>query len=63
MTRMKLAIEKSGLKQLHIAQKIGIDSTMLSHYVRGERPAPPEVLRAIAKLLKIRQVEIEGVLE
>ena len=53
ITRLKIEIIDSGLKQKHIAKKIGIDHTLLSKYVTGERELPPNIAKKIAKLLQV----------
>jgi transcriptional regulator with XRE-family HTH domain len=63
VTRLKVAIIASGLKQTHIARKIGVDYYTLSHYVRGERECPPDVLKAIAIVLGRSPIDLEGVVD
>jgi ribosome-binding protein aMBF1 (putative translation factor) len=63
ITRLKVAIDKSGLKQNWIADRLDIDETMLSHYVRGERVPPKSILRALSILLHTRKDRLVGVVE
>jgi transcriptional regulator with XRE-family HTH domain len=53
ITRAKIAIDKSGLKQRHIAKQIGMDDSLMSHYVSGNRKLPIDVAKKIAKVLKV----------
>jgi predicted transcriptional regulator len=53
ITKAKIEIDKSGYKQVYIAQKINIDPTLLSMYLMGHRPLPIEVAKEISKLIKI----------
>ena len=58
MTRLKIAIDASGLKQRWLAKEIGIDPSLLSRYVGGYRPTPPGVVKALAKVLKVKQSDL-----
>jgi hypothetical protein len=60
MTKLKKAILASGLKQKWIAARIGMDCTQLSHYVIGDHPTPPRVIKAVAKLLKVSQKSLRA---
>lgn len=60
MTKLKLAIMKSGYMQKYLAQRIDVDPSLLSRYVRGEREAPKDILKKLSKVLKVPQKEIEG---
>jgi transcriptional regulator with XRE-family HTH domain len=55
ITKLKLAISDSGLKQTFIARKIGIDPAVLSKYVTGTRETPVEVIKKISRVLKVPQ--------
>lgn len=63
LTKLKMEIEKSGLKQSHIAHVLSIDSTLLSHFVRGERTPTEDVLKRISKLLKVAVDSLRGIVE
>lgn len=54
MTKAKKAILRSGLKQCHIAELIGINTTLLSMYVNGHRKMPRDVARALASVLRTK---------
>ena len=58
ITKLKIAIDASGLKQIFIAKKIGIDATLLSRYVRGDRELDDDTARKISKVLKVPQWQI-----
>jgi transcriptional regulator with XRE-family HTH domain len=60
MTNLKKIIDASGLKQKWIAKRIGIDAATLSRYVSGERVAPVDVIKTVAKLLRVSQKELVG---
>jgi len=53
ITRLKIAIGESGLTQIHIAKKIGVEHTLFSRYVTGDRAAPNDVIKAVAKVLRV----------
>jgi len=55
ITKLKIAIDASGLKQKHIAKKAGIEATVLSRYVTGDREMDAAALKAIANVLKVPQ--------
>lgn len=59
ITKLKMAISASGLKQIHIAKKIKVDHTLLSKWVTGEREIPYEMVKKIANVLKVRQGDIK----
>ena len=58
ITKLKIAIDASGLKQKHIARKVGIDETLLSRFVQGDREAPDDVIKKIANVLKVPQCQL-----
>lgn len=60
ITRAKLAIDASGLKQVFIAKKLGLDYGLLSRYVSGERKMPENVAKMLSVFLK---VPIENIYE
>ena len=60
ITKLKVAIDASGLKQKHIAKKAGIEPTLLSRYVTGDRELSDEAVRRIAKVLKVPQWHLRG---
>jgi transcriptional regulator with XRE-family HTH domain len=49
--KLRKMIEKSGLKQLHIARLVGIDETRLSRMLRGRRPMDPVIADKIANVV------------
>jgi hypothetical protein len=53
ITRAKIAIDQSGLKQIFIAKKLGLDNTLLSMYVTGSRKMPENVAKGLSRLLKV----------
>ena len=59
ITKLKIAISASGLKQSHIAQKIGIDYSLLSRYVTGERECPDDIIKKISKVLKVPRWQLK----
>lgn len=54
ITKAKKEIIKSGIKQVHIAELIGVNTTLLSAYVNGRREMPKNVARAIANVLRVK---------
>lgn len=48
-------LEKLGMTQKDLAELLGISRPSLSRYVRGERPAPPDVVDRARALLKDRE--------
>jgi transcriptional regulator with XRE-family HTH domain len=58
ITKLKIAIDSSGFKQQFIAARLGINATLLSHYVRGQRRTPKKVLQSIAKILGCKSKDI-----
>lgn len=50
---LKEKIKKSGFKQKHIADKLGISQATLSYYVTGTRSTPKEIQEQIDKFFKI----------
>jgi transcriptional regulator with XRE-family HTH domain len=58
MTQLKKIIKARGLKQVWLAERIAVDSSVLSRYISGERPTPPSVLKAIAKVLRVSQASL-----
>ena len=53
ITKAKIAIDASGLKQRYIAEKLGIDAGLLSRYVTGEKPMPDTLAKRIANVLQV----------
>lgn len=53
ITKAKIAIDASGLKQIHIAKQIGVEHTLLSMYLMGHRPMPMDVAKKLAIYLKV----------
>ncbi|MCP4492358.1 MAG: helix-turn-helix domain-containing protein [Gammaproteobacteria bacterium] len=60
MTKLKKIIEASGYRQNWVARRIGIDASLLSRYVSGERVAPAAIVRRLAKLLRVSQKSLNG---
>ena len=63
MLKIKLAITNSGYRQNWVAEQIGIDPSLLSRYVSGERSTPEDVIKKVAKLLKTTPWSIKGNVE
>jgi transcriptional regulator with XRE-family HTH domain len=61
ITKLKLAIDRSGLKQAHIAGKLGVHYSLLSKYTTGARPVPEKLEQRIADLLGINVRGLRGV--
>jgi len=59
ITKLKIAIDKSGLKQAHIAKTLGWKYRTLGAYVRGEIRIPTDKAVELAKILGCR-VELVG---
>jgi transcriptional regulator with XRE-family HTH domain len=53
MNKTKSAIMDSGLKQIYIAKKIGIEHTLFSMQLNGHRQMPYDVAKKLAKFLKV----------
>lgn len=53
ITKLKIALSKSGYKQIYVSAKLGIDNCMLSKWATGDRQLPPEKAKIIAKFLKV----------
>lgn len=50
-TKLKMLLWQKGVKQREIADHLHINESVMSDYVRGRRPVPPERAAAIAKYL------------
>ena len=59
-TKLKEAIEKSGLKQKFIAEKVGISETALSSMLNGNQKIDVDTFFAIAVILRMTPDEIYG---
>ncbi|MBL0065778.1 MAG: helix-turn-helix transcriptional regulator [Bacteroidetes bacterium] len=56
--RIKELREQKGLLQKHVANKLDIDTPMLSKIERGERPAKKEHVPVLAKLFDANEDEL-----
>jgi transcriptional regulator with XRE-family HTH domain len=55
ITNLKIVIDRSGYKQKHLANAIGVDYTLFSKYVAGDRPLPNDAAKKLAKILKVKE--------
>lgn len=53
ITKAKIAIDESGLKQIFIAKKLKMDNTELSRYVSGNRKMPYKIAKELSVFLKV----------
>jgi hypothetical protein len=61
LVRSTLGIRKDDVKQWKLAQRLDIDGTLLSRYLRGRRPMPEEVKKKlIAELCIDRLIDAQG---
>lgn len=58
MTKVKILIDNTGLKQKFIADKIGYHQIYLSEFVNGWQPIKPEIGKKLAKFLGCKVVDI-----
>lgn len=54
ITKLKIAIDKSGYKQTYIAAQTGILYETISKYARGTKRPNTKHLKAIAKVIGVR---------
>ena len=50
---VKAYIKASGLKQIHICQKLNIQPAALSHVIMGRRKPSQELMKSLSKILKV----------
>lgn len=55
MDKLRDLLEARGVKQVWLARALGIDPTLLSHYLAGRRTPPPDFYRRAARALRVRQ--------
>lgn len=60
ITKAKIAVDSKGLKQMYVARALGIDYTLLSKYLCGEREMPKDIIKKLAKILKVKASGLEG---
>lgn len=48
---LKLLIKDKGIKQTFIADKLGISKTMITQWVKGDRPIPERHISELKRLL------------
>ena len=53
VSRVKTAIQKCGLKQYVVAEKIGVEPGTFSSYMNGRRNIPEENLKKIAEITNV----------
>ena len=51
--RIKEVIRKKGIKQIYICKELGINESVLSLIINGERKPSQERLKALAKILNV----------
>tara|TARA_Y100001938_G_C7954126_1_gene360819 strand:+ start:272 stop:472 length:201 start_codon:yes stop_codon:yes gene_type:complete len=58
--KIKKAIQKLGLKQKFVADKLGVSEITLSYYISGTRNPSRERLRDLAKICKCKISDLEN---
>ena len=58
MNRIKEVLEKEGLTQVWLAEKLGKSYNMVNSYVQNRRQPSIEILFKIARLLKVSPKEL-----
>jgi len=58
ITKAKLEIDKSGLKQSYIANILDLDETLFSRYLNGHREIPQAILKRLAKILGVKPADL-----
>lgn len=58
MDRLAALLAARGVKKVWLARELGIDPTLLSHYLSGRRPVPHDFYRRAARALRVRQDSI-----
>lgn len=48
---IKDAIKEKGIKKSWLASKLGVSNTMMSFYLNGDRPIPPNIEEKLKSLL------------
>lgn len=59
ITKLKIQIDKSGLKQKWIAQRLNMDPSLMCKYVTGDRVMPDSDLSRIAEILNVKIEDIK----
>lgn len=52
--------ERSGMSKAELAERAGIDRTLVTRLENGERRATPAVMRKLAEALQVSQVALMG---
>jgi transcriptional regulator with XRE-family HTH domain len=60
ITKLKIVVDKSGLKQRHLANLVGVDESILSRMIRGVIPMPKDVRKGLAKALRVPVADISA---
>ena len=53
MTKLKKVIEARGIKQVWLAEQIGVDQSVISRYVSGQWNMPKEHIKELARVLGV----------
>ena len=59
ISKLRLMIDKSGYKQKHFAALIGVDDSIMSKMISGDRPLTSKAIKILAKALKVKESEIK----
>jgi len=60
MTKLKKILTDRGIKQVWLADQLGVDPSVISRYVSGQWNMPDDHIKALAKTLHVSQKEIVG---
>lgn len=60
ITRLKIAMERKGIKQSVLAYRIGVDRSYISNYLSGKYKPSDELLTKIAEVLNVSKAWLAG---
>lgn len=55
---LRVIRERSGMSKAELAERAGVDRTLITRLENGERPGTPRVIRALAEALGCSQLAI-----
>ncbi|GAG64655.1 unnamed protein product [marine sediment metagenome] len=58
MTKLSEILKKRGIKQIWIAEKLGVSETAVSHWVKGKHIPQPKYILKLSKLLEVSIEEL-----